>query len=724
MYRSYPSRSFLIIFFLILSFAPLFPCTAQEIAKLVQEGFTEGITVDLREPLYEDGILSSDKGGVITAPHMRIQALHIRYTRKVIDAVPVLTIEAEGQLIVEFGEYLFIGKKLFYDFQKKEGIIYDGRTSVEPWFFGGEKIELRADGSYLIYNGYLTTSEKDQPEWGLYAGRVHVEEEHYLKAQQVQLRLQNYPILWVPSLTANLDSIFDSPIRYRFRWGGKQGPRLGLTYEVFSWERWKTFIRFDYRLTRGPGGGVETRYRSADHKTEFQSINYIARDSSLLDPHEKVRYRFEGMFKTLLDQDKLSVLMTYDKISDRDMPSSYYDRDFDFDPSERTQLLIRRQEENWIGNFYTRLRVNSFQTVKQELPTLAMSFKPIDSPKTGIIFENWANVSYLDFKYSKHLVNVHDYSSTRFEYRPTLYRPFVYGPVTMTPEAGFVGIFYGSSPNRDSQWLSLGLAGCNVETQLYRYYGTFKHVINPYTSYRYYSSPTSSPHEHYIFDITDGWARLNQLTFGMRNSLFSKHGNCISRLFYADIYTHAFFDSPTMRRTFPKLYGKFVFSSLQTIRHTVQTAWDFEHGQLDHFNFRSEWTLSADFAVAAEYRHRSAYSWRKVDPDNFFLDNFRSEESLLHSALSDRRDTLLLHFFYRFHPNWACEFSSRQGWNRRREPSYLEYEIDLLTTIQTAWHLRLSFQHRENDNRVAMYINVGLKRPDENCCERKVYCYD
>jgi hypothetical protein len=540
----------------------------------------------------------------------------------------------------------------------------------------------------------------------------------------VHLKLKDYSILWVPSLRANLDSIFDSPIRYRFRWGGKQGPRISLSYEFFSSDRWKNFLRFDYRLAKGPGGGIETRYLSLDRKTEFQSINYLARDSSLLKLEEKARYRFEGLFRTLLDHDKISILMTYDKISDRDMPSSYYDRDFDFDPSERTQLLIRRQEEQWIGSLYTRLRINSFQTVKQELPTLAVHFKPFPLHKTGIIFENWANVSYLDFKYSKHLVDVHHYASNRFEYRPTLYRPFNLGQLTMTPKTGFVGIFYGNSPRHDSKMLSLGLFGCQVETQLYKYFSHFKHTLVPYSSYCYYTFPTSSPNEHYIFDITDGWTQLNEWTIGLKNSLWIKRRGEISQLFYANIYTHAFFDSKKICQTFPKLYANFVFSSLPTLKHTVKAAWNFQYHLLDYFNFRTEWTLNADFALAAEYRHRSSYNWRKVDEENFFLDNFRSQESLLHSSLSDRRDTFLLHFFYRFQPNWALEFSARKGWNRKQEPGYLEYEIDLLATIQTAWHLRLSFQHRENDNRIAMYVNVGLKRPEKNDCEQRIYSFD
>ena len=126
---------------------------------------------------------------------------------------------------------------------------------------------------------------------------------------------------------------------------------------------------------------------------------------------------------------------------------------------------------------------------------------------------------------------------------------------------------------------------------------------------------------------------------------------------------------------------------------------------------RADWTVSNDLAIATELRHRGSYWWRKVDCENFFLDMYHSEKRLKHSLVSDRCDTILLNLFYRFHPNWACDFTSRYGWNRRKEPSYFEFEFDLLTTIQTAWNLRLSYQHQEDDDRVAIYLNIGIKKP-------------
>ena len=95
-------------------------CLAQEINQLLKES-VDGITVDLREPVYSNGVLSTDKGGVISGPQLRIQATNLCYTHQKTDADRIWTIQAEGELLVEFGDYVFVGKKLFYDLDKKRG---------------------------------------------------------------------------------------------------------------------------------------------------------------------------------------------------------------------------------------------------------------------------------------------------------------------------------------------------------------------------------------------------------------------------------------------------------------------------------------------------------------------------------------------------------------------------------------------------------------------------
>jgi hypothetical protein len=713
-----------LIFLFLLSTASLIADPLNEI-KNVNSIFDKGIQVDLRSPSYADGVLTTDQGGIIKGPNLRIQAKKIVYTKKMVDGDPIFFVEAEGEVALEFGAYFFVGERLEYDFLSKTGVIYEARSAMEPWYFGGRAIELQADGSYTIYNGFITTSESYQTDWQVTAEEAKLSEDRLFNAKNVQFRFVSLPVFWLPAFKANLDSIFDNPIRYNITWGGRQHTRLEMQYEIFSWNRIKNFVRLDYRIKRGLGGGFYTLYSSEDHLENFEMINYIARDSSVDRPSERTRYRFQGVYNKAWIDDNTSVALSWDKLSDEDMATDYDDRNLEIETAGRTQFQFRKQQDDlWIGNFFSRVRVNTFETIKQELPTLELSTKPFVLGRTGIISENLFKIAYLDFQYAKGSRNVHNFNSTRFEFNHKLYRSFRTGIFTTTPQVGGLAIYYGSNPHSDDHWVTLGMASLETNTQLRKRYSCFNHVIKPFARYNFYTMPGVKPNKHYIFDIEDGWYKLNMATFGVNNSFYSYNSNgVVGRLLHLELFAHAFFDTPTMRNSIPRIYSQMTWNSLPVLQHIFCVGWDTERNYFDHFNFRNEWTISQDAAFTLEWRHRSPWSWRKADHTNFIIDSFRQEDQLRHSQLSDQRDTLLFHIFYRLHPSWAIEFESRHGWNRRNEPRYNEYEIDLLATIQTAWNIKLSFQRKEydrNDNRVALYFNVGLPRPNVARCDAPI----
>lgn len=682
-----------------------------------------GLTVDLRNPLFEEGVLTTTEGGVISGPDIRIQARKITYIKQLDAEEPIYRIEAEEDLILEFGEYVFVGSRLVYDFIEQRGILFDGRTAVEPWFFGGKEIVLHADGTFTLYHGFVTTSENVCMDWQITSEEATLKDQRFFKARNVQFRILKLPLLWIPSFSADLDIIFDSPIRYSFKWGGKQGSRISMTYEIFSWNRFKSFVRLDYRLKRGWGGGLETYYQSEDHRETLQTINYWARDNAVINPHEKHRFRFQGFYENLFWDDSVSLNLTWDKLSDKDMATDYNDRGLELDTSGRTQLFIRKQEPTWISHFRANVRLNQFQTVKQELPVFETILKPYALGDTGIISNSFFSASYIDFTYANNLIDVHDYNAPRVELQQSFYRPFRTKFFQLTPEAGFLGIYYGNSPGKKDRWLALGNFQLEAKTYFHRFYSCYKHVIAPYVRYQYITFPSVGPNHHYIFDIDDGWYRLDMLRFGAIQEFYCKgFQGVLMRPIRAEIFANAFFDTPSIGAVLPKAYADISYNSFSTLRHCFQFAWDFQHNVNDHFNFRNEWTVSRDLAIALEYRHRSAYDWRKADHTNFILESFRSNRQLFHSPLSDRRDTLLLHLFYQMHPNWALEVEARHGWNRKHEPSYTEFEVDFLGTLKSAWNVKVSYQHKEEDDRIAFYFSIGLNRPDYYKCRELTPC--
>ena len=698
-------KLFLTIFFILFALT--------EVQSEPNETYIDGITVDLRSPTFCEGVLSTTSGGVISVPGVRIQATNLIYSKIENQDSPFYTLKASGNVLIEYEDYVFVGEEIEYDFKSKTGVIYNGRVMTEPWYFGGEIIYLNADGSYLIEEAFITTSENADPEWQINSKTLELDDKNYLEAKNVKFKLFTIPIFWLPVFHTNLDSIYDDPVRYNLKWWGRQGHRFGLEYDLFSWNRFQALLRLDYRLKRGLGGGFEINYTSADHNTSFHGINYAARDSSIIHPGERFRYRFQGVGDSLLMDDKISIHLSYDKVSDIDMPTDYNDMGLELDTAGRTELLIRHAEDNWITNLVTHLRINNFQTVKEELPTFATSWRPFEIWNSGIVSDLKMNASYLDFSYGNNQVNVHDYCSTRLELAPLFYRHFTLNNFNITPEAGGLLVAYGNSPEGSPKWLTIGKTGCNINCQLWRHYDQVKHVITPYIDYAYYTMPTVSPGDHYIFDINDGWYRLNIMQFGVSQSFYMKENEgCINRRIYTDLYANAFIDNHTFSQTIPKVYANVRFNTLPNLNHSLNTGWDFIHNELDHYNVRTEWTYNANIAVAAEFRHRSPYDWRKADHTNFFLDTYRTIQQLEDSQVSDRRDTFLFSIFYRFHPSWAFHFESRSGWNRRSQPNYNEFEIDLIGTLSSAWNMKLSYQHREDDDRVSVYFSIGIKRPD------------
>ncbi|KAF3361648.1 Uncharacterized protein PHSC3_001771 [Chlamydiales bacterium STE3] len=713
------------MFWLIhLSLCCFFFCFAHAEESIPPATDSFKVTVDLRNPLFEDQVLSTTEGGLITAPpSLRIQARNIQYIRKEEDGVLNHSIEASQDLIVEFGEYVFVGASLSYDFTTQTGVLYNARTSVEPWFFGGKKILLHKDDSFTIYDGFITTSESTCVEWEISADEANLCNQQLLSARNVQFRVLQMPLFWLPSFKLNLNSIFDSPVRYSFKWGGKQGSRASMIYEIFSWERFKAFARIDYRLKRGWGAGLETEYHSRDEREVFQTINYWAKDNSVINKHEKHRYRFQGIYSNRYWDDSVSLDLTWDKLSDKDMSTDYNDRGLELDTAGRTQLLLRKQNDYFISHFLTKVRVNRFQTVNQELPTFDTSLKPYVIGPTGVIGQTFFSGSFLDFTYANNLRNVEDYHSPRIEINQDFFRPFSLSPFQVTPGAGFVGIFYGNPREGNERWLALGKFQIEANAYIHRFYNHCKHVIKPYLRYEYITYPTINPDDHYIFNIEDGWYRLDMMRVGTVQELYFRgYKGLLSRPLRAEFYTNIFFDTKTIQTAIPRVYADVNYQSLPTLAHSIQTGWDCQHNLLDHFNFRTEWTVSDTFAIAGEYRHRSSYAWRKADKTNFILESFRKSSALLQSPLSDRRDTLLMHLFYQIHPNWAVELEMRHGWNRRYEKSYTEFEIDFLGTLRSSWNVKASYQHKEEDDRIAFYFFVGMKRPDRKKYSSYVPC--
>ena len=677
-----------------------------------QSLLTQELTIDLKNPVFSQGVITTDEGGVISGQGLRIQAMHIDYTNKIENGVRVQKIFAEGDLLLEYAGRAFVGSKLEYDFITKTGTLWDGKTFIDIWFLGGDKIELKEDGTFYVFNAYVTTCEEQDNAWEIAAKRVKITKERLMSANNIRFQFFKVPLFWLPSFKSNLKAFTDAPIRYKVVWDKGLGPRLTMRYRVFSWNDLNLFFRLDYRLKRGFGGALESEYFSKDKLTTFVTRSYGAHDKIFPDEKGPHRYRLQGLYHTQTQDEKTQFHLTWDKLSDSRMVGDFRSDDFVINTQKRTHMIFYHQMQDAFVNFTVQPRINSFQSIDQELPLFTSGIRPFELGNSGILFNNYFSAGYLDYVYANDLRNeFHELglkSSTkaaRLQTINTLYRPFQISHFTLTPSIGVSGIFYSNNPAHHPIGQGVFTYGFKGETLFYKNYGHFRHLSEPYLQFQGLTSPTAALSHHFYFDLADGYDQLNQLRLGWRNSFFNYKQSCFLPSIFTDLYTYGFFSNRAFAQTFPKAYFTAGWNR-PSYNVKGNICWNNEEHVWDFTNVSTDITVNEDIAFGLEFRHRSRFDWRKADHFNFILDVARPISELLKSPLSDGRNTFLARLFVRLSPQWTCHVETRHGWGRKHEPSYNAGKIDLFTMISCSWRLRLSYERMPNDNRFSSSISL------------------
>ncbi|MBP7075056.1 MAG: LPS-assembly protein LptD [Rhabdochlamydiaceae bacterium] len=652
----------------------------------------EEYDVQLKNPLFSGGTISSDEGGVICGPGIRIQAQNISYTHKTENGLQIKKVHAKGDLLLEYEGKIFVGEELDYDLGSKTGIMKKGRTSTDYWFVGGDEIELLPDGSFWVTHAYLTTVESQDPWWQIHSSKIDVSDESLLRAKNIKVRFFDIPVFWLPSFKFDLKLIKDPPIRYKFVWDQILKQKITMRYELYSTETFSLFGRLDYRFKRGFGGAVETDYQSLNKITRFQTKNYIAHDKTIADQNNNKRYRFQGLTTTSWRDEQTRFHLSYDKLSDDKMPQDFKDDDFEVNTQQRTILWVSHMTQNTTSKFTLQPRINIFQSINQQLPLITTGIRPFPLGNSGVIFQNQFSAGYLNYIYATGLADELPTSrSARFESRNTLYKRFDMGPVSMTPWAGFIGLFYSNTKQDHAVGQAIGSYGFRLNSNLFRCYPTFLHKMEPYFELRGLTSPSTASFRHFIFSIDDGFAKQNLFRPGLKQTFYPS-GSTLLPEATLDLYTNIFAGSTAFHRGLPKLYSTCDFRYPSWLIST-DIVYNFQENVFDRTNLRSAWTINENAAFTFEFRHRSKFDWRKSDHDNYIVDIIRPIDELLHSPLSDGRNTYLSKLQFRLSPLWTAHLESHIGTGRKNDPDYYAYEVKLSVLLTGRWLMEFGYKY-------------------------------
>ncbi len=142
-------------------------------------------------------------------------------------------------------------------------------------------------------------------------------------------------------------------------------------------------LALDYFSDRGIGGGVEAEYEKEDMRGSL--IGYVMTDRGEddlgriqsrrnLDPEQDVRGRFSFRHRQFLPDDwQLTFEVGY--LSDRQFLEWLYRDEFYTDKPQETLIYLKRLRDNWAFSILGKVRINDFETMTEELPSVEYHLK-------------------------------------------------------------------------------------------------------------------------------------------------------------------------------------------------------------------------------------------------------------------------------------------------------------------------------------------------------------
>ena len=674
--------SFLKFFFLfIFSSLSLFAVLPENVKGLP-------LDISLKNPVYKGGLITTDEGGIIQGKNLFIQALHIAYSKK--DGQEQL--KAWGELLIEIQGRTYRADEVTIDFTKRVIEASNGVTKDGDWYVSGEKIVCTFEGDGTFHNVVMSTSENEQDDWSFWSKETTLYSSDKVVAKPVVFYFEKLPLFYLPSLSKSLKDSNDLHLRYRVRNKGTTGLLMGVSCVIHETDTWNHRALVDYNFPEGLGAGLHSEYDSHDDtKTTFRCLNYVAQSKNGISDWEKTRYRLQGSFSTFWESPNIHVDGMYDKLSDRKMQQTFKEHRVKGCVGGMTQLTLTKPEDSYIARLNSRVRINSWQTVREELPLFTINQRPLEVSKSGILFDEKFSTGHLRFVYPRPNFR-NNFSATRTELDQRITRPFSFSHVGITPWIGYRGVHYDRSPKGGAVVQAIGMGGGRLNTHLVATTATTTQTIEPYLDLYMSTSPRRSSDKNYIFDLQDSFARVCYYRPGVEHvTFFQPNTYGFQQSLFSEFYGTFFFNTPHLSSNKPRLHLQETWNMTEKAALKGAVEYDMRHRSFTFGSLLMKYTFTKKLAGTAEVRTQDKWYFRKIDKDNYDVESFRSPHKLLSTQLSDPRTVYILGLLWTLNPETSFGYTVTQGFRNRDIRRYLLQELscDFLVRGSLRFHLSL-----------------------------------
>lgn len=435
------------------------------------------------------------------------------------------------------------GENLVFNFDTMTGDFQETKIYANPYYGFSETVEKISDDQINMINGYITTSDYDNPEYRLHSKKIEVHPGDKMVARNVIWYFGKLPIMYIPKFVQSLEDKKPRVILtpgYDKEWG----MFLLSQWRYYFSENFKGTIHLDAREKKDMAEGLDLEYVT-DNFGKGVFYTYYMNERSITSDRfyeerpsptvEKERFKINWRHTWNID-DKTNAIMQYYKLSDSTFLKDYFEREYEQDSTPQSYFLLTHKLPHANLSFRTDVRVNRFTSQVERLPEVSYSYASQRIGDSDFYFANTTTYSNLTEKYASpsevRQKTSRLYSANRLTYQKKI------GFIEFKPYVGGSHTYYSRIKTAGEEDIVRGAfnTGASLGTKFYRVYNAsfnkygleidkLRHVITPSINYSYAHDPTTLSDELDQYDGIDTITRNHSINFVLENKLQTKRNN-------------------------------------------------------------------------------------------------------------------------------------------------------------------------------------------------------
>ena len=448
---------------------------------------------------------------------------------------------AEGNVVLDSDKGKIWADKAFYNFETKKGEFTNARLMADPIYGKARSIVKVRENYYVVNDGYVTTSDYDDPEYRMKARTIDIYPGDKAVAHSTVMYFGTVPVMYFPKYTQDLSGNrphFSVIPGYKREFGAF----LLTTYRANLNDRVEMSYHLDARELKGLAWGVDAKYNADPFGKGLVRTYYMnerttdasrAWEKNKTPDAEHQRYRIE--WRHLWEIDPATIFIgQYYKQTDAAFLQKYFPREYRSDLTPPTYALLTHTTPNITTSLRTDIRVNRFESgVVERLPEASFSLSNQQIGDTGLYFKSTNTASALVKKDASPSDNQN--RTTRLDSDNELSRPFKVSFLEFRPYIGTEETYYSKTLYRqdDDSVRRIFRTGTDVSTKFYKIYDVtynkygieinrLRHVITPTVGYLFQHRPTLTSDKLFQYDSIDNRYQVDKFSVGLENKLQTK----------------------------------------------------------------------------------------------------------------------------------------------------------------------------------------------------------